>query len=223
MKKIVLMLLGVAATINVMAVNYTAKAKVTLETESGFSCDLMLSEAAEYGALTGSVMNMEGRQVALYVLNGTTKLQIAKAADLDGVKLGLLANAATSYTLTVSSVAGSETLYIQDADSVSYALTEGAVYNFTAAANATDEARFVLKKAALPAGPSICFNYNVLEINGHAGEALVVKQGTTEIANEASLPAAYQLDLSAYTGRLVVTLNGQDYQIDANPAVTVVP
>ena len=217
------MLLGVAATINVMAVNYTAKAKVTLETESGFSCDLMLSEAAEYGALTGSVMNMEGRQVALYVLNGTTKLQIAKAADLDGVKLGLLANAATSYTLTVSSVAGSETLYIQDADSVSYALTEGAVYNFTAAANATDEARFVLKKAALPAGPSICFNYNVLEINGHAGEALVVKQGTTEIANEASLPAAYQLDLSAYTGRLVVTLNGQDYQIDANPAVTVVP
>ena len=220
MKKIVLMLLGVAATINVMAVDYTAKAKVTLETESGFSCDLMLSEAAEYGALTGSVMNMEGRQVALYVLNGTTKLQIAKAADLDGVKLGLLANAATSYTLTVSAVAGTETLYIQDADSVSYALTEGAVYHFTAAANATDEARFVLKKAALPAGPSICFNYNVLEINGHAGEALVVKQGTTEIANEASLPAAYSLDLNAYSGRLVVTLNGTDYQIDANPAVT---
>ena len=217
------MLLGVAATINVMAVDYTAKAKVTLETESGFSCDLMLSEAAEYGALTGSVMNMEGRQVALYVLNGTTKLQIAKAADLDGVKLGLLANAATSYTLTVSAVAGTETLYIQDADSVSYALTEGAVYHFTAAANATDEARFVLKKAALPAGPSICFNYNVLEINGHAGEALVVKQGTTEIANEASLPAVYSLDLNAYTGRLVVTLNGTDYQIDANPAVTPVP
>ena len=220
MKKIVLMLLGVAATINVMAVDYTAKAKVTLETESGFSCDLMLSEAAEYGALTGSVMNMEGRQVALYVLNGTTKLQIAKAADLDGVKLGLLANAATSYTLTVSAVAGTETLYIQDADSVSYALTEGAVYHFTAAANATDEARFVLKKAALPAGPSICFNYNVLEINGHAGEALVVKQGTTEIANEASLPAVYSLDLNAYSGRLVVTLNGVEYQIDANPAVT---
>jgi len=220
MKKIVLMLLGVAATINVMAVDYTAKAKVTLEAESGYTCELTLRQAAEYGALNGAEMNMEDRKVALYALNGTTKLQTAKAADLSELKLGLMGDASTSYTLTVSAVEGAETLYIWDADSASYALTEGAVYHFTAAANATDEARFVLKKAALPAGPSICFNYNVLEINGHAGEALVVKQGTTEIANEASLPAVYSLDLNAYSGRLVVTLNGTDYQIDANPAVT---
>ena len=165
-------------------------------------------------------MNFEDRKVALYALNGSDKLQIARAASLDGVQLGLLADGSASYTITVSAVEGAETLYIWDADSASYALTEGASYTFAAAANATDEARFVLKKAALPTVPSICFNYNVLEINGHAGEALVVKQGTTEIANEASLPAAYQLDLSAYTGRLVVTLNGTDYQIDANPAVT---
>ena len=214
------MLLGVAATCSVMAVDYTAKAKVTLQSESGYSCNLMLSESAEYGALAGSVMNFEDRKVALYALNGSDKLQIARAASLDGVQLGLLADGSASYTITVSAVEGAETLYIWDADSASYALTEGASYTFAAAANATDEARFVLKKAALPTVPSICFNYNVLEINGHAGEALVVKQGTTEIANEASLPAAYQLDLSAYTGRLVVTLNGTDYQIDANPAVT---
>ena len=137
MKKIVLMLLGVAATINVMAVDYTAKAKVTLQSESGYTCELMLSESAEYGALTGSVMNMTDRKVALYALNGSTKLQIAKAADLSEVKLGFMGDASTSYTLTVSAVAGSETLYIQDADSVSYALTEGAVYHFTAAANET--------------------------------------------------------------------------------------
>ena len=174
MKKIVLMLLGVAATINVMAVDYTAKAKVTLEAESGYTCELMLSESAEYGALTGSVMNMTDRKVALYALNGSTKLQIAKAADLSEVKLGFMGDASTSYTLTVSAVAGSETLYIQDADSVSYALTEGAVYHFTAAANASDEARFVLKKAALPSGPSICFNYEKLQITGYAGAQLEV-------------------------------------------------
>ena len=219
MKKIVMMLLGVAATINVMAVDYTAKAIVTLQSESGYSCQLTLRQADEYGALNGLEMNMEGRDVALYALNGTDKLQIAKAANLEGTKLGLLADASTSYTLTVSSVAGAETLYIWDGNSVSYALTEGAVYNFTAAANATDEARFVIKKAAMPSAPSICFSYNVLEINAHAGESLVVKQGDTEIANEAALPAVYSLDLSAYNGRLVVTLNGQDYQIDANPAV----
>ena len=219
MKKIVLMLLGVAATINVMAVDYTAKAIVTLKSESGYTCELTLRQADEYGALNGNEMYMSGRKVALYALNGTTPLQIAKAADLSELKLGFMGDASTSYTLTVSSVEGAETLYIWDGSDASYALTEGAVYNFTAAANATDEARFVIKKAAMPSAPSICFSYNVLEINAHTGEALVVKQGDTEIASEASLPAVYSLDLSAYTGRLVVTLNGQDYQIDANPAV----
>jgi hypothetical protein len=221
MKKIFFMLLGVAATMNVMAVDYTAKAKVTLTSEAGYSCNLMLSEAAEYGALNGSVMNFEDRKVALYVVNGAEKLQIAKAADLSDVKLGFMGDASTSYTLTVSSVEGTETLYIQDGANKSYALTNGASYTFTAAANATDEARFVLKKSAVE--PSICFNYNVLEVNGHAGESLVIKQGETEIENVAALGASYSKDLSAYKGRLVVTLNGKDYQIDANPAVTVVP
>lgn len=220
MKKIFLMLLGVAATCSVMAVDYTAKAKVTLQSESGYSCNLMLSESAEYGALAGSAMNFEDRKVALYVVNGSEKLQIARAASLEGVQLGLMTDASTSYTLTVSAVEGSETLYIWDGEK-SFALTEGASYNFTAAANATDEARLVLKKS--PAGPSLCFNYNVLEINGHEGESLVVKKGADEIANVPALPANYALDLSAQSGRLVVTLNGKDYQIDANPAVTIVP
>ena len=216
-----MMLLGVAATINAMAVDYTAKAKVTLQAESGYTCELTLRQADEYGALNGAEMNMEDRKIAFYALNGTTKLQTAKAADLSELKLGFIGDASTNYTLTVSEVAGSETLYIQDGSDASYALTEGAVYNFTAAANASDEARFVIKKAALPAGPSICFNYNVLEINGHEGESLVIKDAAgAEIENVAALPAAYSKDLSDKSGRLVVTLNGQDYQIDANPAVT---
>jgi len=219
MKKIVLMLLGVAATINVMAVDYTAKAKITLEAESGYTCELTLRQADEYGALNGNEMNMDGRHVALYALNGTTPLQIARAADLSELKLGFMGDGSASYTLTVSAVEGAETLYIWDGSDASFALTEGAVYNFTAAGSAADEARFVVKKAAMPMGPSLCFNYNVLEINGHEGEALIVKKGADEIANVPALPAAYRLDLSAQSGRLVVTLNGQDYQIDANPAV----
>ena len=219
MKKIVLMLLGVAATINVMAVDYTAKAVVTLQSQSGYSCKLTLRQAAEYGALNGLEMNMEGRQVALYALNGTTKLQTAQADDMENVKLGLLADASTSYTLTVSSVAGAETLYIWDADSASYALTEGAVYHFAAAANATDEARFVIKKAPLPTATEFCFNYNKLTVNAYTGKSLVIKQGATEIVNIPALPIVYEKDLSGYTGRLVVTLDGLDYQIDANPTL----
>lgn len=231
MKKIVLMLLGVAATINAMAVDYTAKAKVTLQGTSGFTCDLMISQAAEYGALTGSVMNMEGRQVALYALNGTTKLQIAKATDLEGVKLGLLADASTSYTITVSQVAGAETLYIWDADSASYALTEGASYTFAAAANATDEARFVIKKAPMPSVQGICFNYNILTLTKYAGATVeVFADGAATAAVTANVPSdlPFDVDLSALaSGKYKVVVSGiatpEEYIIDVKPAVTVVP
>ena len=225
MKKIVLMLLGVAATINVMAVDYTAKAKVTLQATSGYTCEMTLRQSNEYGALSGNEMNMDGRQVAIYALNGATPLQIAKAADLTDVKLGLKADASTSYTITVSAVAGTETLYIWDADSASYALTEGASYTFAAAASATDNARFVIKKAPMPTAQELCFKNNILDVNAYTGGTLVITETATGtvIDNVASLPVAYSKDLSAYTGRLVVTLNGVDYQIDANPAVTVVP
>ena len=230
MKKIVLMLLGVAATINVMAVDYTAKAKVTLQSESGYTCELMLSESAEYGALTGSVMNMTDRKVALYALNGTTKLQIAKAADLSEVKLGFMGDASTSYTLTVSAVAGSETLYIWDGSDASYALTEGAVYNFTAAANATDEARFVLKKAALPTVKQICFNYNILTLTKYNGAHVdVFADGAAAAAVSADVVGdlAFDVDLNAQASgkyKVVVTIPGvadpEEYIIDVKPAVT---
>ena len=223
MKKIVLMLLGVAATINVMAVTYTAKAKVTLQAESGYTCELTLRQSNDYAALDGNEMNMTDRKVALYVLKGTTPLQIARAADLSNEKIGFMPDASTKYTITVSSVEGTETLYIWDKDTAAYALTEGAVYHFTAAANATDDARFVIKKTPLPTAPEFCFRNNELTVNGHAGESLVIasKEGL-EIENVASLPATYSKNLSAYNGRYIVTLNSVAYQIDVNPAVTEV-
>ena len=233
MKKIVMMLLGVAATINVMAVDYTAKAKVTLQSLSGYTCDLYLTQADEFGTLNGSELNMDGRKVALYAVNGTEKLQIAKAANMAEVKLGLLADASTSYTLTVSQVAGTETLYIWDADSVSYALTEGAVYNFTAAANATDEARFVLKKAPMPTVQGICFNYNILTLTKYNGATVeVYPYGTTTAAVTANVPSdiPFDVNLNAQASgkyKVVVTIPGvvdpEEYIIDVKPAVTAVP
>jgi hypothetical protein len=231
MKKIVMMLLGVAATINVMAVDYTAKATLLLEATSGESCELYLRQSNDYSALSGYEMYMEGRKVAFYALNGTTKLQIAQAADLADVKLGLLADASTSYTLTVSQVAGTETLYIWDADSASYALTEGASYTFTAAANATDEARFVIKKAPLPTVQGICFNYNKLQLTKYAGATVeVFADGAATAAVTANVPSdlPYEIDLSNETaGKYKVVVSGiatpEEYIIDVKPAVTVVP
>lgn len=168
MKKIFLMLLGVAATVNMMAVDYTAKATITIKSSTGYYRAMMLQEASEFGALNGAVMNFDDSNVALYGINGSKKLQVVKGANLDGTKLGLMTDAGTEYTLTVSSVEGAETLYIWDADSASYALTEGAVYHFTAVDNATDEARFVIKKAAMSV-KGICFSYEKLQITDYAG------------------------------------------------------
>jgi len=231
MKKIVLMLLGVAATINVMAVTYTAKAKVTISSTSGYECELTLRQADTYGALSGTEMYMSGMEVALYALNGTTPLQIAKASDLTDVKLGLKTDATTSYTITVSAVEGTETLYIWDADSASYALTAGASYTFAAAANATDEARFVIKKAPLPTAQGICFNYNILTLTKYAGATVeVFADGAATAAVTANVPSdlPFDVDLNAQaSGKYKVVVSGiatpEEYIIDVKPAVTVVP
>lgn len=198
MKKIMVTLLVVAAAINAMAIDFTAKAKVTLTAGSEYTCNLMLSEYAEAGVLNGSEINMDGRKVALYALNGATKLQIAQAADLRNVALGLLTDASTSYTLTVSQVEGTETLYIHDnVANTDYALTEGASYNFTATASTTDETRFYLKKVA--DALDVCFRNNKLEINGNPySETIVIKDANgTEITGSPFAATTTIVDMTA--------------------------
>lgn len=175
MKKTLFVLLLAAAAMNVLAVTYTAKAKLTLS-DGANTCYMTLAESAEYGSATGTEMNMDGRQIALYGLNGSTPLQVVRAVDLTGEKLGLLTNASTDYTITVSEVQGT-TLYLYDGASKGYALTEGAVINITAAASTTDNTRFSIKKVA-PEDLTldVCFRNNKLEINGNPySETIVIK------------------------------------------------
>lgn len=164
-----LMLLAVAATINVMATEYTAKAKVTLSSGSGYYCHLMLAESTEFGSLDGAVMNMEDRVIALYVIKGDTKLQSATAANLNDVKVGLKTNGSTSYTITVSEVEGSKTLYLYDEEELTgYALTDGASYTFEAPASSTITDRFYLTKTLPDLGQlETCFTGTVLQINNN--------------------------------------------------------
>lgn len=145
------MLMGIAATINAMAVDYTAKAVLTLEATSGYTCEMTLKQADEYGALNGAEMYMSGRKVALYALDETTPLQIAKAADFENLPLGLMCDASESYTITVSGVAGDETLVLFDLlENEEYDLVNNAVINITAAANSTIEDRFVINYVPAP-------------------------------------------------------------------------
>ena len=206
----------------------TAMAKISVASASGNGNDaLILVESADCSAdietATGKdivkIMNdANDYSINLYAVSNATNLSAIGTNDLSDVALTFVSNKTeTDYTLTFSNVTGTIKLY-DAVENQEITLANAGTYTFSVAANSTIADRFIINRSVVT--PSICFNYNVLEINGHAGEALVVKQGTTEIANEASLPAAYQLDLNAYTGRLVVTLNGTDYQIDANPAVS---
>lgn len=172
-------------------------------------------------------LNTEGKAVQLYVVYNNVKYQqfASNAATMQDLQLGIVTNTATTYTLTAANVVGSLKLKVAG---VEYTVNAaGTVFSdVTLPASSTlpaagDEANYKVQPSA-PAAPALCFSNNILTVNGHDGETLVVKQGTTEIANVAALGNTYDLDLKAYTGRIVVTLNGTDYQIDANPTVTPV-
>lgn len=229
MKKVFVSILAIALTCSAFAAE-TAKAKIQLTSsnptygknsvelkensdrnatyESGYDAESMMSQANPHSVL-------------VYGLVGTTPCASVATDNLDGVVLGFKTNLYdTDYKLVFSGVSGRALKILDRVTNELIDVTEGSEYAFSVEAAqvgrvAVDD-RFVIGGTPVV---SFCFNYNVLEVFGHAGESLVVKQGDTEIANVPALGGAYTLDLNAYTGRLVVTLNGTDYQIDANPAV----
>lgn len=152
MKKIVLMLLGIAATINAMAVDYTAQAMITITSSTGYYNSMIVQEAAIYGnSIVGAEMSFEGNGAFLYGISGSTKLQVVRGADLDGVQLGVKTDGGTEFTFTVSSVEGSNPLYFMDAQGEDHALTEGASFTiYDLAANSTIENRFSLGRPSAP-------------------------------------------------------------------------
>lgn len=152
MKKIFLMLLGIAATINAMAVDYTASAMVRVTSNTGYYSDFYYSESASLGALNGNTMNFEGRNVALYALNGTAKLQIIEGADLEGVQLGLMTDNGTDYTFNVSYVEGTNPLYLMDSETGVNYLLDGTSFTIeNLPTNSTIENRFTLGRPSAPA------------------------------------------------------------------------
>lgn len=230
MKKIMISLLMVAASFNAMAITYSAKAKLTLTSADNKSCTLTIAQSDELepGLNNGyyAELNTEGKDVQLYVVYNDVKYQqfASNPATMQDLQLGVKTNESTTYSMTVSNVTGELNIVFN-----------GVPYTINAAGT-------VFSDVALPAGstlpalgeedkyrvqpsivvPSLCFIYNILEVNGYEGKSLVVKQGETEVVNIPSLGATYSKDLSAYTGRMVVILDDEEYLIDANPTVTPV-
>lgn len=203
---------------NVVTVKLTDGNNDTYQSRFGASPELT-GEASWSAAPT----NLEGATVRAYVTLGGVDYEQLFLNSMVNVALKVKTYNSTSLTIKLTANEGTTSLYDSETGTVTTVTKGGAdatkEYVCTVAANSTIEDRFVLFYA--PAGPEFCFNYNVLKVNGYEGKALIVKsEGGDEKANIASLPATYSLDLSAESGRFIVTLDGVDYQIDANPAVT---
>ena len=160
----------------------------------------------------------------IYVLYGGKHYSTWASNKFVDLPVGFGAGNDLSYTLTFSNFGG-EALTFTDLKTGTYFPINAstAPYVFSIEASEKNKAindRFVINQTLVQ---SLCFRNNILEIIDHAGESLVIKQGTNVIVNEASIGAIYTIDLSNYSGRLVVTLNGTDYQIDVNPTVTILP
>lgn len=186
MKKIFLMLLGIAATINAMAVDYTASAMVRVTSNTGYYSDFYYSESASLGALNGNTMNFEGRNVALYALNGTAKLQIIEGADLEGVQLGLMTDNGTDYTFNVSYVEGTNPLYLMDSETGVNYLLDGTSFTIeNLPTNSTIEDRFTLGRPSAP-------------VTGYTVTPNTAGYATFSAAEATEIPAG----ATAYTGTI---------------------
>jgi len=239
MKKIMISLLMVAATVNAMAA-MTGIAKLTLTSSDNKSCDLIIAESEDLAAGLNpgyyAELNEEGKDVQLYVVYGDKKYQqfASNAATMADLQLGIKTNASTSYTLTASNVSGALKIRIAG---VEYTITPGMSEPIALAASsvlpaAGDEADYKVQPAPLAKG--ICFNYEKLELTKYNGAKVeVFAKDAVAPAVTANVPsdAKFAIDLSAQaSGRYSVKIDldgdnaaDEEYQIDVKPAVTVVP
>lgn len=147
MKKLFIALLAMAATMNAMAIDYTAKAKLLLTSNSGETCEMTIAQTDDPdAAYYCTQINMKNRLVAIYAIANSKNYQIYANADVEGLPLGFLTNADTEYTISFSDVIGK--LYLVDAVEDKFIeITEGGSYAFTAEANQTIADRFSIAKS----------------------------------------------------------------------------
>ena len=172
MKKVFASLLMIAATVSAFAIDYTAKATLTLKNTNGDECQITIAQMddATKAAQLCAEMNMDYRDIAFYVLD-TKKYEIYASTNLGDLAFGLKVNNYKDYTLTATNVVGTIYLYDEVAKKT-FTLKENAVYSFEATANAED--RFHLTATAPVLVPGICHQNGRLEITAYNGASVQV-------------------------------------------------
>jgi hypothetical protein len=241
MKKIMISLLMVAATLNAMAITYTGKAQLVLTSSDNKSCTLGLVESEDLvdGLNPGryAVLNEEGKDVLIYVVYNNVKYETfaSNKATMQDMQLYIKTNASTDYTLTAKNVTGTLKVRINGVD---YTISAGMNEAITLPASSTlpaagDEDKYKVQPSA-PAAPEFCFVNEELKVNGFAGKKLAIWNAdkTTAIVPEFTLGDTYVRDFSgeAANSKFIIVFDGlpavapvqKDYVIDVKPAVTKV-
>ena len=240
MKKIMISLLMVAASISAFAVTYTSKAKLTLTSSDNKSCSMIIAESADFsdGLNNGyyAELNEEGKDVQIYVEYGGKKYAHfgSSATTMQDLQLGIKTNASTSYTLTATNVSGATPFKVK-INGVEYTVNAGLNEVITLPASSTlpaagDEANYKVNPSA-PLVQGICFNYNKLELTVYDGATVEVfadGAATASITENVVGDATFEIDLNGLaSGKYKVAISGiatpEEYIIDVKPAVTVVP
>ena len=177
MKKLFISLLAIAATVNVMAITYRGYAEITLEsTDSYESCKAIIAESDELndGLNPGyyAEINMDGREVALYVPYLGVNYQHLAMYDMSGLFFGIKADGSTNYRLKFSNVEGSLTIFDMTAGQVINVNSTTPNYVFTASATEDLSQRFRI--GAVPTAYQICYQNGVFKIDNPETAALAV-------------------------------------------------
>lgn len=223
MKKIMLTLLAIAATMNMTAITIDAKAKITVSA-GGAETSLLLIESQDLNTgwnngYCGEIYDLSEFPIALYIEYGSKHYVSfgTKTLTDDAITIGTKTNGSESYTLTISNASSTSEPLVLQFGSKEVPLVNGS-YVLTAAEFAA-AGKIVVPT---PVVPSLCFENNILEIIGYEGQELILTKDEVVIDHITSLEASYIKDLNAYTGRMEFSLNGDSYAIDANPEVTPV-
>ena len=218
MKKMLVSLFLVAATVSAFAVEYTAKAKVVLSAGSQKSTlYLIQSNDLNEGvneAWCGEI-DLDEREIALYAIydgDDTKKYESFGSKDLSKLTFGVKTNGSETYTITVSEVEGTETLVWQDATGT-HPMTEGAFWSLTAT-----EIAQAMSFYTAPGTPEICHQYDKLTVNNAAGSTVELKDMNDNVLVAAKTITATdnEIDLTAVAGLVkgnmynVVWVNGEE-------------
>ena len=231
MKKIMISLLMVAATLNAMAITYSGKVKVRLTSSDNQYCEAVVatSDALNDGLNNSyyAPFNDENKEVHLYVEFGSTRYAHfgSSAATMTNMPLIMKANSATSYTFTFSAMVGTIEIYDKEAGAN---IDKSQPYNFTidaGEANSIIADRFIINYVPAPvAVASVTTNAYGWATFSYS-EDLVPVNATAQTLYKGAINGSY-LDLTpvndvqAETGVLVYGAPNTTYQFAAGTATS---